>query len=174
MQENEKLPVKYHLMMPCGGGNGDFGEMSALETTPPFEVRFRVPQPPKDAELTFAVAIRKQSYSGEGKVVFQMELDGKEVWTRTLDSSASVPEDQRKWWRDRLALGHGGELVLRTRYEGNAPREPRAGFGMLEIVRPRRYPRRPASSGGANVILVLVDTLRADGLHVGGVHQDEP
>ncbi len=168
VQENEKLPVKYDLMMPCGGGDDDRGELSALEMTPPCEVRFRVPELPEGSELSFAVAIRKQSYTGHGKVVFQMEFGGREVWTRTLDSSASLPEEQRKWWRDQLALAGEGELVLRTRYEGDASRAPRAGFGLLEIVRPRIYARRPASSGGANVVLILVDTLRADGLHVGG------
>ncbi len=166
--ENEKLPVKYDLMMPCGSGSGDYGEMSSLEMMPPSEVRLRVPELPDGVELAFAVAIRRQSYVGEGSVEFRMELDGKEIWKRTLPCSPSIPEEDRKWWRDRLSLGDGGELVLRTRYEGTAKREPRVGFGMLDVVRPRRFARRPASADGENVVLILVDTLRADGLHLGG------
>ncbi|MDA1260037.1 MAG: sulfatase [Planctomycetota bacterium] len=154
----------YEMRMPITGGAGARGPMRALRAPAPFEIKISAPERPADAEFSFAVSVESGDYGGKGAVAFTVEVDGAPVWTRSVDCSASVRAAARTWVADRISLPPGEALTLRASYEGNRPQAPRVSFGLLEFVRDRELPRRSSRAKGANVVLVLIDTLRADGL----------
>ena len=144
------------------------GERPSLIVPPPARVRFTV-DVPQGAVLRFAVGVQ-----GDGRrdtqrsgVRFMLVVDGREVWTRTVNPAATRRD--RRWFEERIDLaalaGRKVDVVLAT--EAERPGHPIAGiagWGDVQLIRETRRPRETAAAGAPNVIVLLVDTLRADRL----------
>lgn len=163
-RRGDDVAEEYEMRMPLLGGAGARGTMRALRTSAPCAIRLRAPERPDEAWFSFAVEVASSDYGGKGAVEFSIEVDGTPVWNQSLNCSATIKPYERNWLSDRLRLPPGDELLLRAEYTGTRKQPPRISFGLLEFVRERTIPRRAASAKGANVVLILIDTLRADGL----------
>ena len=149
-------------------GEGDFGARSALAMSPPAEVRFEIPELPDRARLEFAVGVGK-GYQGQGEVTFEVDGKGVTVHRARVGCPGSVEAAERRWWPAGFDLqGEAGTLALRARYEGEREEPPTAGFARLEVVLPAEVRLTPSSAERPNLILVVIDTLRADRLHSYG------
>ena len=160
-------PTQRHMRT----GDGDQAErepLPSLVMRPPTRVRYRLGAPPPDAVLQVAVGVRRNGYRGEGAVTFRGELDGSPYFEHTLDCSGDVPEADQRWYALELPLEHDGVLELSAEYEGTQARGPAVGFGRLRIAVPFEARRQPASPSAPNVLLVVIDTLRADRLSCYG------
>ncbi|MFT5153218.1 MAG: arylsulfatase A-like enzyme, partial [Planctomycetota bacterium] len=131
------------------------------------------------------------NYRGFGKVHIEVTFDGKLVHDERLDSSEDLPEAERRWHFAELSLGNTKTVTLAATYEpagtagirsreneaGNGPVEPPAvGWGKLEIRVPRARHRRAPDPEHPSVVMILIDTLRADALSTYGnerVHSPE-
>jgi arylsulfatase A-like enzyme len=145
------------------------GERPTLITAPPARLRFPIEVPPGGV-LRFAVGVQ-----GDGRrdtersaVRFIVAVDGRELWTTSVNPAASRRD--RRWFDERIDLGaYAGktvELSLATAVE--EPGRTLAGipgWGTVRLVRETALARQPARSDAPNVLVLLVDTLRAD--HVG-------
>ncbi|MCB9916366.1 MAG: sulfatase [Planctomycetes bacterium] len=163
-RENEAYPVVQNLIKPRGSGNDDFGLLPAIEVTPPCQLEYDVPALHPRAVLNYAVCVMKGGYAGHGEVTVEVGLDGEKVATHKLSCDGDLDPELRKWYRFSLPIGQGGKLQVRTSYDGDQPGPPRVGLGLLKLEVPFSVPRRPARAGQHNVVLILIDTLRADRL----------
>jgi arylsulfatase A-like enzyme len=145
------------------------GYRRGLVVPPPSRLRFRV-QVPAGARLRFGIAVQGSGRRQRGLagVRFAVDVDGREAFARTVNPAAT--RHDRRWFDEEIALGGSErevELVLRTERDGG-PDAPLAGtpaWAPVRVVHEDRRPRRPASADAPNVLVVLVDTLRAD--HLG-------
>ncbi len=148
------------------------GGRPALITPAPSRLRFRV-DVPADGALAFAVAVeRGRSPEPEGGPVrFAITVDDREVWTRTVDPAAR--RDERRWFDEHIDLrDHTGRSVdLELRAEAASPGASGSGvpgWANVRLVRERQVARQRVAPGHPNVLLLLVDTLRADALGTYG------
>ena len=134
-----------------------------------------LPELPPGATLAFSTCIRRKNYGSPGHVRFELTLDGKRVHDERLPCSEDVPAEERRWHFAEVPLGNARELKLSTTYEPGtqaaageqdpAPLDPPAtGIGQLEIRVPRAHERRGPDAAHPSVVLILIDTLRADAL----------
>jgi arylsulfatase A-like enzyme len=147
------------------------GHRPSLILPPPARVGFRL-RLPAEAALRFAVGVEgaRDRDPSLGGVRFSVIVDGREQWSREVNPAAR--KDDRRWFDERVVLPAGGaeptKIVLAT--AAADPSRPIAGvpgFGQVRLVRTVTRPRAPAASG-PNVLVLLVDTLRADRLGIGG------
>ena len=155
------------VMRPRLSGADAFGPRRALVLAPPTEVVFQVPPTEPRAVLRFALAVRRAGYRGRGTVDLRLELDGEPLFEQRLDASAATPLDERRWYEFELPLARGGELRIACSYEGNRE-PPQIGIARLRVGLPFEVERQRASPRAPNVVLVVIDTLRADRLHSYG------
>ena len=155
--------VNVQQTRPRSSGPGDFGAHPALQLPPPTSVRFTIPKVPAEARLRFGVGITMRHYRGEGGVTFDVQGDGASLFSRTLSSAKATPGEDRKWTFAEIPISEG-ELVLSTEYDGDQDVAPRASFALLEIVVPIELTRRKASPEKPNVVMIVIDTQRADAL----------
>lgn len=127
----------------------------------PTDVAFDLVIPPR-ARLRFSYAIGKWAHPGE-EVRFEITV-GKEDLRKTLfaDTLRVDPEGVERYWRParvdlRDYAGRMVRLTLKTRSVGDSPASY-ALWGSPILDRPR------SPSDPPNVILLVVDTLRADRL----------
>src|SRR4029453_14458603 len=100
-------------------------------------------------------------------VQFRVVVDGTERFTQTVNPAARK-RDRR--WIDgsvdlRAAAGRTVEAGLETRARGSG--RPLAGvpaWSHVRLMRATSRPRQQARTGAPNVLVLLVDTLRADRL----------
>ena len=163
--------VNQRLLKPRGAGGDEYGSYPAVVVRPTTVLRYEVAETAADAVLQYAVAIARNAYQGSGRVRFSGELDGEPLFAHWLDCSREVPNEDRKWHDFEVPFA-GGSLVLRADYEGNRPRGPIVGFGNLRIAVPFEVQRTRSSPAQPNVLLVVIDTLRADRLHAAGNARD--
>src|SRR5262249_59023520 len=107
---------------------------------------------------------------GLGAVRFSVSVDGGEVWSRDVNPAAH--KGDRRWFDERVPLPARGaeavDIVLATAAVDPArPLAGTPGFGQVRLVRTVTLPR-VAADAGPSVLVLLVDTLRADRLRVGG------
>ncbi len=148
------------------------GTRRGLLAPPGTVLRARVSLPP-DAALRFAVAVagaRKRDASAGG-VRFAVTVDGREVWARTVNPAAT--RDDRRWFDERVALGNDvardAEVVLTTTAERpDAPVAGTAAWNAVRVLQTARRERQRPASERPNVLVLLVDTLRADRLGAYG------
>lgn len=151
---------------PAGGG-----PLDAVVTPPPSTLRFQVPVPP-DTTLRFGVGVDgdKQRHPDRSGVLFRVAVDGHEVFSRVVNPAARRKD--RRWVEGRIDLRQWAdrsvELTLETRAE-QAGKELAGtpGWSHVRLVREERRARQHADAG-PNVLLLLVDTLRADRLGIYG------
>jgi choline-sulfatase len=166
-------PVRAGGVQPGLALELDGGWRQALLAPPPSRVRFRAAIP-DGAALRFGIAVEggeaARHDAGVGGVRFAVEVDGREVFARTLDP-AHTKRDRR--WVDATVTvpdGDGArEVVLRTEVvNGRAPGA--AGWSHVRVVRSTTRERQVASAAAPSVLVLLVDTLRADVLGAYGAH----
>jgi choline-sulfatase len=146
------------------------GERPAILASPPSELVFRF-RPERGQTLGFAAGLDYDGPGGEtARVRFRVRLDGGTVFEHSLDRSTPTSGD----WVDAdvdLDPYAGKEVSLVFETTANAPVEEGpivAGWGSPRIFERRRVSRTAASRGRPNVLLVVVDTLRADAVRTYG------
>jgi arylsulfatase A-like enzyme len=155
-------PVALASVTPGDWMRGD-GPRPALTMPPPSRVRLRVTVP-AGAVLRFGAGVggvtrREADRSG---IRFTVQVNGVERWARTIDPSGSRRD--RRWFDERIPLEEGSvdlELATAIADPGHvAPGVP--GWSRLQVVIRTAHPRQPAAASAPNVLVLLVDTLRAD------------
>ena len=152
-------------LSPSGEHLAQGGFLPALEMAPPAEVEIEVPELAPQSRLSLAAGVHFESYVGEPRTVhFEAALDGGVVFETDVVVSGAVPSAERRWVPATFPLRGGETLTLRTRIEPDDGTALRAGFGRLEIHARAEAWRTPAEPARPNVVLIVVDTLRADRL----------
>jgi len=172
--ENPASPVRADMMMPLGKSHTDAGILPTLRLAPPAEVAIDL-RPLPGAELRFAAGIGLDSYAEErGDVRFEVAWNGAVAFDQTLATGPDVPREDRVWHRASLPIDAGGQLVLRTSLVGDAPSTTPAdaGFGLLEVVTRTKVGRTRGSEDEPSVVLITIDTLRADVLSAYGYERE--
>lgn len=170
IQEHSDSPVRAEAIEPQGrSGSIDGGVLPALLMSPPAEVAFDVPGGEEGAVLRFAAGIGASSYGtpSTGPVRFEVEWRGESVFDQSLATGSQVDRGDKRWHRDEIDVAEGGRLVLRTSRVEAVPEDAppvQCGFGLLKVVRHGERERTRAAPERPNVLLITVDTLRADGL----------
>ena len=148
------------------------GARPGLITPAPSRLRFHVDVPP-GAVLTFGVGVEGDGERDRARsaVRFAVTADGRELWARSINPAAARKD--RRWFDERVDLsalaGRTVDLELATEAESPAaPISGTAGWATVRLVRETRLPRQRAAPDRPNVLVLLVDTLRADGLGTYG------
>jgi arylsulfatase A-like enzyme len=167
--QNAADPVRDGLLEPGDRLRDGGGHRPSLIAPPPARIGFRLDVPP-DAALRFDVGVeRVAGDEPRSGVRFSLAVNGRETWSRTVNPAETRHE--RRWFDERVPLpaGTGVDVVLAT--DAADPSRPLAGtpgWGHVRLVRTTTQPRQAARAGAPNVVVLLVDTLRADRLGVGG------
>jgi len=163
----------------------DSADRLALVLPPPSSVRLRVE--PRDGEVLvrplvgvdLSVARGLDPGGGPLRVAFELRARGELVGTATVPTYpkqareiGAKRHEQNRWQpigpRAGVPLVPGDVLELSTRLEGAAPEGTPgagallAGFARLSLERREERPRRRADRRHPNVVLVVMDTERAD------------
>jgi arylsulfatase A-like enzyme len=160
-------PVRTGAVEPGFGIELNRGARAALLAPPPATLRFHV-HVPGDARLRFGMAV-----SGPGKrdpgasgVHFAVEVDGREVHSSTINPAATRRD--RRWFDVDVPLGpteRDADIVLRTTVAGHGARVAGTpAWSHVRVVREQWRDRQTVAMGRPNVLVLLVDTLRADEL----------
>ncbi|HJQ84135.1 MAG TPA: sulfatase, partial [Candidatus Binatia bacterium] len=133
----------------------------------PSLLRFRL-RLPAGAVLRLGTGVQ-----GDGKrddraagIRFAVAVDGREVLVRKINPAAS--RHDRRWFDDEVDLGGSAErdveLSLATRLVGDGPSGGTPAWSHLRVLGRRSQARQVVGPGAPNVLVLLVDTLRADRL----------
>lgn len=144
----------------------------SLVTPPPSTVRLRVTVPP-EAELRFGVGVDgpKRHERDRSGVEFLVTVDGDQRFRTALNPAE---RSSHRAWREgsvdlRREQGRMVELALVTRAEDPArPLAGTPGWSHVRLLRRTVRERQPARPDAPNLLIVLVDTLRADRLGIYG------
>ncbi|MFT4540500.1 MAG: arylsulfatase [Planctomycetota bacterium] len=168
VQQNEDRPVKVRLIKPRKTELGQHELLPALEMAPPARVTIAVPKVAPGTTLELATGFDSREWKGRGKVRFRASLNDQLLFEETRTIGEAVPNEDQAWNLRRIDVSGGGTLTLETHSEGNAKRQIAAAFGSLDLLSPYELEREVASTQRPNVIMIVVDTLRADRLHCYG------
>ena len=162
------MPVSLTRFHPGHELRADAGMREAMVTPSPSSLHYRLRVPPH-AALRFGVGVQ-----GDGRrdaktadVRFRVTADGRELFARAVNPAARRRD--RRWFDERVDLGAFGdrevEIVLETS-TSDPGRRPcgTAGWSHVRVVRDTWRERQAAAPGAWNVLVLLVDTLRADSL----------
>jgi arylsulfatase A-like enzyme len=144
-----------------------------LVAPPPTIVRLRVAVPP-DAVLRFAIGVDgpKRYERDRSGVAFRVHVDGGERFRETINPAERT---RHRGWHDGSVdlsgeQGRMVELALETLAEDPArPLAGTPGWSHVRLVRKTTRERQRASRETPNLLVLLVDTLRADRLGAYGV-----
>src|SRR5437016_464764 len=141
------------------------GYRQALLAPPPAAIRFRA-HVPADARLRFGIAVAgtgKRDTSAAG-LRFAVDVDGREAYSATVNPAAT--RHDRAWFDADVPLGareRDAEIVLRTTVTGHGDHlAGTPGWSHVRIVRDEWRDRQAAAAERPNVLVLLVDTFRAD------------
>ena len=144
------------------------GRRPALLAPPPSRIRHRL-RLPADAALELSTGVQGPATRDTrlAGIRFSVSIDGEEVFARTIDPAASHRD--RRWFDDRVELGRLAdrevELTLSTDVAVPARRPSGIpGWSHVRVLHQTHRDRQPARPDAPNVLLLLVDTLRADQL----------
>ncbi len=147
------------------------GVRPALLVEPRARVRVAVAVP-QNAALRFAVGVagRGRREARASGVRFRVRVDGDEVWTRVVNPAATRTD--RRWFDEAVVLdafaGRTIDLTLETEaVREGVPLAGTPGWSRVRLVQRTMHARQPATAG-PNVLVLVVDTLRADRLGVYG------
>jgi len=173
------------VITPVVAWETDSGDKPALRMTPPCTVEFTVPDRSEDAEffLRAAAGVDKRLYNRVTQagvtigVEFAIDINGDNRFAETVDCE---PREKGVWdptkqvWHHAgqgqgLAVAPGDRITLRTSLARGADElgdiateDLKLGFGGLVLERVVRSPRKRASVQAPNIVLIVMDTLRAD------------
>jgi len=173
LEEPPHEPVERAVLDPAEGLRNLGGPRTAIVTPAPARVRLPV-EVPADATLDFRVGMdtrRGWRVPGDG-VTFALELAGERVWSRVVDAHARTLD--RGWHRARVDLSpwEGREVDVDLVTEPGPTTEGDVGGWAAARVLRRTPVRRLAEGEATHVVLIVVDTLRADALGCYGGPQD--
>lgn len=140
-----------------------------------FEVRIRVEDVPADAAFVTAFGIPEFEVAEPAGISasYEIHLDGELVASREIPSFES-PEAQI-WYEERIDLtsvvGRSGVIELRASVRADERAVVR-GWADPRVIVDRQRPWTDASPERPNVLVVLVDTLRAENLGCYGYDRD--
>src|SRR5262245_5630221 len=144
------------------------GRRAGLIAPPRSRVRFKV-MAAADLVLRFGVGVagdRRRAPDRSG-IRFSVALDNVERWARVVNPAATRAD--RRWYDAEIDLsaraGQPVEIMLGTDAErGDVPLAGTPAWSRLRLVRRITRDRQPADRAHPNVLVLLVDTLRADRL----------
>lgn len=163
-EQPEDFPVEQGHMRAGPNRYAGGGPEPCLVMRPPCDLSYRLPDLPPGARLEFALGVRRNAYRGQGHVLWTITLDSEVLDEVQQDCSASVTAEDQVWLHCTLDLPHAGELRFRVDYEGDWQRGPPVGLAILRVAVPFEAARQVSSAADPNIVLVVVDTLRADAL----------
>lgn len=149
-------------------------QRDAIIAPPPARITYAT-RPPEHAVLRFGIAV-----AGDGKrdptasaVRFAVRIGGREIFAREINPAAS--RGDRRWFDEGIPLDQylpaDGPVELEfvtAATNDDAPLSGTPGWSHLRLVREVIQERQLATAAAPNVLLLLVDTLRADRLGVYG------
>jgi arylsulfatase A-like enzyme len=167
LRSPEGAAPRVALLKP--GRTDEVGEgfLPCLEVFTPATIRWDVPAAFDMASLQYALAVKANGYHG-GNVHVVGTLDGEPYFDHTLSCAKGTPLADRRWFEHDAPLPDGGTLEVSFDYEGPRPKGPAVGLGLLRVGVPFEVERTTPSQDFPNVVLVVVDTLRAEGLSCYG------
>ncbi len=166
-QERESAPMSLALVTARDALSGGSATLPAILASPPFEVRYELPSDlPAGATIDLALGFDGQAYAltGSCSVRFEVSLDGKPVVESVREAGKESPKGSRDWQRLQLDISGGQELMLRTSLVGGQDREVPAAFGLLDVTVPVEWQRERSDIDHPNLVLIVIDTTRADRL----------
>ncbi len=185
-------PPALGILTPAASQETDSGDKPALILAPPSSVELLVPPGVGECVLRAAAGadktVRGRMPAGIDavEVEFELWLDGTSVFRESIRSErlregVYTPAD---WvWRhvggdQGLAVRSGQTIRLATRIVGAPasiefpPGYPRVGFGGLWLERAIERPRATATLEEPNIVLIVMDTQRADRMSCYGYHRE--
>jgi len=163
--------IKAGSITPVTGKNSHAGMRSSLLMPPGSEVVFSIPEDVGQATyLRFATGIDNTSYTGNAgaEVRFVVLLRKEPVFHANVPYNSDLPVSQRRWEEGEISLAGGGSLVLRVEADGEGAEEVKSGFAELSVVKKLRRVRAQSAPDAPNVVMIVLDTLRADRLGMYG------
>src|SRR5262249_29981759 len=117
--------------------------------------------------LAFAIAVQGRGVrEAAAGLRFDVDVDGRPVYSRMLNPAARRRD--RAWVEAHVDLGVAEAkdvaITLRTVADGRPARAEVAGGAHVGLVKAIEPPRQRVSADAPNVLVLLVDTLRADAL----------
>jgi arylsulfatase A-like enzyme len=166
-------PPHAGTITPALDFRADVGERPSLVMSPPCRVSFTTRAEDGGVKLFGAAgcgletAHEFEDRADAPRLVFRVTVDGKEVFEHHREPWRQEPVAEREWKHfgggDGIALEPGTKVTLSVDVErGNVSAPLLAGFGGLALVRTGARERTRATSAHPNIILIVVDTLRAD------------
>lgn len=167
------------VLTPSTDYRVDGGDLPALILPPPARVRFTIRSDDGPVTLRAAAGVDRsvKDWLPEFSVGFRVEVNGTPVFDEVVRIRKDDGEPQHAWRhvgdRNGIALRPGDVVELATSLV--APELPReqwpaitAGFGELVLERNVVRTRQRASADAPNIVLIVMDTLRADRLSCYG------
>lgn len=170
--ERSDSPVVARTAGPRPKVRGVQGVLPALVAAPPARVQLEIPpELPPGALLRISAGFDKDAYSAPaagGKVRFRISLDGEVQGGALLPFGSEVLPAKRAWKESEHSLAGVRRVTLETELDGSPDQLVEAAWGLVQIVAPKEVRRQPASPERPNIVLVVIDTLRADRLGCDG------
>ena len=167
--QRPEAPVRIRGIRPGRNTNPNAGYRTALIAPAPTLLRYRVAVPER-ASLRFGAGVEPPDRIDPAArgVRFTVRVDERRVFSRVLNPQAH--RHDRKWTDERIDLGPwaGREVTLELSTDVDGPAESivgTPGWSGVRVVRAYERARQRAASDRPNVLVLLVDTLRAD--HLG-------
>jgi arylsulfatase A-like enzyme len=164
----------------------DGGDRPAILMPPPCELSFTIGKEDADCHFQTTVGIGRDALAPQGRgnpawreglssiqIRFEVEIDGESVYDEVLTYTRDAVDQSDRIWHsfgqdEELPVEPGQVLTLRTSWVSPTfqtdIRTPIAicGFGSPQLVRRQDLPRAVSSPETPNIILIVMDTLRAD------------
>lgn len=158
-------------IMPVAGKNSHAGMRSSLIMPPGSKVAFQIPSDVGSSTyLRFAAGVDYTSYTGgpDAAVRFVVLLRDEPVFQANVPYSADLPLTHRRWEEGEISLAGGGSLVLRVEADGVGVADVISGFAELSVIKRVHRVRAQSAPDAPNIVMIVLDTLRADRLGLYG------
>lgn len=151
----------------------DGGDLPALILPPPSRVRFEIRPSDGPVRLRGAAGVGGEGLPSECAVGFRVDVNRVRAFDEVVHVREHGPPEQRAWrylgGSSGIDLKPGDVVELSTELlvpaaPGERPPVVDAGFGGLALERDVARTRQPAGRDAPNIVLIVMDTLRADRL----------
>ncbi|HZP40948.1 MAG TPA: sulfatase [Candidatus Binatia bacterium] len=165
-EERVDDPVRMGGIQPGDHFSAAGAYRAGIVAPAPARIRFRLRVPPR-AKLAFAIGIERKdsAASRRAAIRFSVEVDGRRRFARTL--ARGTRHAARGWVETAVDLGvereREVEIALRTEAIGDASGIVPA-WSHVRVLRDDWRERQAPGPGAPNVLVVLVDALRAEDL----------
>ena len=147
------------------------GPRPGIRLPPPGEVSFELQEsfaPGARLLIEMGFDLKTHKRWRNGAVLFEVLTDGALVASEEMPFGSEASQAERLWASTEIELDGVEEVTLRTRLLGGEAREVDAVFATLELREPFQFESTRASVEHPNIIMVVIDTLRADRLEPYG------